>query len=126
MTSCPDSPRLWACVLGACDEPERDALDAHVLDCRPCLIEFLRLKRVTEDGAAFEQRPAPAVHAKLRQVVASRRPRRKLWLVAGAAAAAAALIILAVRASAAWHPLAPPPDAASEGYVDVIPFNERT
>jgi anti-sigma factor RsiW len=125
MTSCPETPRLWAYVLGACDELERDVLDAHVLDCRGCLFQMLKLKRITEDGAAFEQRPAPGAHARLREVVARRRPRR-LWLVVGAAAAAAIVFVLAVRASWAPAPLLPPPAAAGSGVVDLLPFDERT
>jgi hypothetical protein len=115
---------VW--VLGACEEPERDALDAHVLECRTCLVEGLRLKRVTEDGAAFEQRPSEKVRAKLRQRVLSARPKRKLWVVVGAAAAAAVLFVLALRASSTWRPLLPPPAAGGARFVDVIPFNERT
>lgn len=124
MSECPATPRWWAYLLGASDEPERDALDAHVLGCRACLSEFLRLKRINEDGAAFDERPSPKVHASLRKAVARRGP-RKLWLVVGAAAAAAVVFLLASRLTTP-QPLPPPPGTAGSGLYDALPFDERT
>jgi anti-sigma factor RsiW len=126
MTRCPDSNQWWAYVLGACDDAQRDALDAHLFACHGCLTQMVRLKRLTEDGAAFDMRPAPRVHEQLRQVVAARRPRRSLWLAVGAAAAAVVLGVLVVRAASQRRAPLPAPAAATDGFVDAIPFNERT
>jgi hypothetical protein len=99
-------------------------LDAHVLGCRTCLVELLRLKRVNEDGAAFDERPSPLLQAKLRKAVARRGPRR-LLLVVGAAAAAAVVFLLASRL-ATPQPLPPPPGTLGSGLYDALPFDERT
>jgi anti-sigma factor RsiW len=125
MTDCPTSERLWAYLLGACEGPERDVLDAHVLDCRACLVEYFNLKRVNEDGAAFDERPRPAVRARLRDAVRRRGPRR-MWLVVGAAAAAAVVFLLGSRVMLTPQPLPPPPGTLGSGLYDALPFDERT
>jgi len=49
---------------------ERDAIDAHLLDCRACLEAYLALKRATE--ARPLERPSAEARARLRGAVAAR------------------------------------------------------
>jgi len=111
------TPALLAWQLGACESPEREAIDAHLAGCSACLSKFLATKRVTEDAAAFDERPAPAVRARLRSSVGkrARRPVRR-WVV-GLAAAALLLGFVGWRARTP-PPLSPPPAAAGHGLVD--------
>lgn len=96
--------------LGASDDAEHAAVDAHLLECRACLGELLSLKRRFDAAAAFDERPSAQVRERLRAGV-----RRKLGLrvtrprlfAAGAVALAAALLALAWfgRAKPAPHPV---------------------
>jgi len=118
--TCDDvTPALLAWQLGACEGPERDAIDAHLASCASCLARGLATKRITEDAAAFDERPALAVRERLRASVAKRAQRRPVsmrWVVG---LAAAALILTFV----GWRMFAPPslstpPSAAGHGLVD--------
>lgn len=117
--TCDDvTPALLAWQLGACEGPEREAIDAHLAGCPSCLSRGLATKRIAEDAAAFEERPSLAVRERLRATVA-KRARRAVpvrWVVG---LAAAALILAFV----GWRVLAPPslstpPSAAGHGLVD--------
>ncbi|MDP1821754.1 MAG: zf-HC2 domain-containing protein [Archangium sp.] len=117
--TCDDvTPALLAWQLGACESPERDAIDVHLATCPACLGRFLATKRITEDAAAFDERPAPAVRERLRGHVArrARRPVRTSWVV-GLAAAALLLGFLGWRVLTP-APLTTPPAAAGHGLVD--------
>ena len=95
MTPCEElEPRVLAYQLGACEPQLRDELDAHLLTCIGCLTRFLAQKRVCEDAAAFDQRPSPALHPRLRAAVLARRahrPRSRAVWVMGLAAVLFAL-----------------------------------
>ena len=116
--TCDDvTPTLLAWQLGGCESPEREFIDAHVAACPTCLATFLSLKRIAEDAAAFDERPAPAIRARLRDTVGkrARRPVRR-WVV-GLAAAALLLAFMG------WRVLTPasltaPASAAGHGLVD--------
>jgi anti-sigma factor RsiW len=107
--TCDDlTPALFAWQLGACEGPERDAIDAHLTGCPSCLARALATKRISEDAAAFDERPALAVRA--------RRPVPVRWVVGLAAAA----VILAL---VGWRLFAPPAlsipsSVAGHGLVD--------
>jgi anti-sigma factor RsiW len=118
--TCDDvTPALLAWQLGACEGPEREAIDAHLAACPACVARALATKRVTEDAAAFDERPSLPVRERLRATVAKRAQRRPVavrWVVG---LAAAALIIALV----GWRMLAPPSlstpaSAAGHGLVD--------
>jgi hypothetical protein len=88
-------------------DEERDAIDAHLLECRACLKAYLALKRAAERGPL--EKPSSAVRQRLRADVAAAFPsktRRELGvtllarriplyqgLFAAAVAAAIALVI---------------------------------
>lgn len=117
--TCDDvSPALLGWQLGACESPEREAIDAHLATCSACLAKFLALKRVTEDAAAFDERPNPAIRNRLRARV-SQRARRPVrgWMVGLAAAAMLLLGFMGWRALSAPSLIAPPA-AAGHGVVD--------
>ena len=119
MTTCDDvTPALLAWQLGACEGPQRDGIDAHLATCPSCLAKSLATKRVTEDAAAFDERPAVAVRERLRASVArrARRPARVGWVVGLAAAA----LLLAFMGWRLFSPpaLTTPPSAAGHGLVD--------
>jgi hypothetical protein len=118
------TPVLWAYHLGACSELERDGVDSHLLGCRTCLESYLKHKRMTEDAAAFDERPSAHVHARLREVVAARAPRRLklVWAMAAAAALLAFALGMQVQRSA---PLQTPQSPAGTGFADALPLNER-
>jgi anti-sigma factor RsiW len=117
--TCDDlTPALFAWQLGACEGPERDAIDAHLTGCPSCLARALATKRISEDAAAFDERPALAVRERLRATVAkrARRPVPVRWVVGLAAAA----VILAL---VGWRLFAPPAlsipsSVAGHGLVD--------
>jgi anti-sigma factor RsiW len=120
MTTCDDvTPALLAWQLGACEGPERDRIDAHLTTCAGCLSKFLATKRVTEDAAAFDERPSVLVRSRLRSVVAKRgrRPVRASWVLGLAAAA----LVLAFMGWRLFTPpsLDTPAAAAGHGLVDV-------
>jgi anti-sigma factor RsiW len=54
--------------VGAVDESERDAVEAHLVECSACVRTYLALKRAS-DRAELE-RPRPEVRARLRAEVA--------------------------------------------------------
>lgn len=91
MSTCADvKPQLLAYQLGACEHDLRDEIDGHLLGCTACLGAFLMHKRSCEDGSAFEARPSPAVHLRLREAVLAKRPRATrarpaVWLMGAAA-----------------------------------------
>lgn len=95
-------------------DEERDAIDAHLLGCRPCLETYLALKRATDRGPL--EKPSASVRARLRAEVAEtfpRAPRVAIWrrripLYQGLfAAAVAAAIALAVPSLMRGGPRAP-------------------
>jgi hypothetical protein len=95
--------------LGALEEDELDAAQAHLLACRTCLSEYLSAKRRVDSAAAFDERPSPAARHRLRTEVSHRlRPafyRPRVW---AAVAAIAALLFFFV-----WLRNRPP-DTATE------------
>jgi hypothetical protein len=104
-------PLLPLYHAGASAELEREAIDAHLLDCQPCLRVYFAAKRLSEDAALTEDRPSPGVRQRLRNEVALLRPtvlglalspRRVFWV--GALAAAAALLAFALFARRAALP----------------------
>lgn len=117
MTTCDEiTPALFAWQLGACESRERDRIDAHLVTCPSCLSRVLALKRVTEDAAAFDERPSLAVRNRVRALV-PRRSRPPMRLVIGLAVAALFLALVG------WRVLTPPalttpPSAAGHGLVD--------
>lgn len=80
--------------FGSLVATDRDAVEAHVLMCADCMRDFVLMKRDVELGATDNQRPAPAVRAR---ILASPMPqmwvtyRRRVTLIAIAAAALLAL-----------------------------------
>ena len=117
MTTCADVPsNLFAWQLGACESLERDRIDAHLMSCAACLARALSMKRVTEDAAAFDERPSLAVRTRVRGLVA-RKTRSPVRLVIGLAVAALFLAFVG------WRLLTPPslmtpPSVAGHGLVD--------
>lgn len=86
-------------------DEERDAIDAHLLECKSCLETYLSLKRAAEKRPV--ERPSPAARARLRAEVAAtfapEREKRVMFLVrriplyqgiAAAAVAAALALVL--------------------------------
>lgn len=92
-------------------DEERDAIDAHLLECKSCLETYLSLKRAAEKRPV--ERPSPAARARLRAEVAAtfaperekleKREKRVMFLVrriplyqgiAAAAVAAALALVL--------------------------------
>lgn len=64
---------LVAYRFETCDASERDAIDAHLLECQACLRAYLALKRATDLGARpREERASPEVKTRLRAEVARR------------------------------------------------------
>jgi hypothetical protein len=63
---------LVAYHFGAVDDPERDAVDAHLLGCTACLKTYLALKRATEKNGSADAgaKPSAAAKARLRAEVA--------------------------------------------------------
>ena len=117
--TCDDvTPSLLAWQLGASTSPEREGIEEHLKGCASCFAKFLELKRVSEDAAAFDERPSPRTRERLRARVKQRAPRRATWVMG--LAAAAALIILGI---VGWRALSngslsTPPAAAGHGLVD--------
>jgi len=110
--------------LGACEEPTRDQLERHLLDCKGCLDRFFSTKRGCESAAAFEERPSPMVREKVHAfaVASGLRPRSRkarLGLVVGLAAAAVLLWFFAARLLNAPPALRAP--QAEQGLVDSSP-----
>jgi anti-sigma factor RsiW len=60
---------LVAYHLGTVTDEERDAVEAHIVECSACLVTYLALKRAA-DRAELE-RPRPEVRERLRAEVAS-------------------------------------------------------
>ena len=117
--TCDDvTPFLLAWQLGATTSPEREGIEDHLKGCASCFAKFLALKRVSEDAAAFDERPSPSVRERLRSRVKRKAPRRVTWVMG--LAAAAALIILGLVGWRAMEngSLATPPAAAGHGLVD--------
>jgi len=106
--------QLVAYHFATATDAERDAIDAHLLGCRPCLETYLALKRATDRGPL--EKPSASVRARLRAEVAETfRPaprvglmRRRIPLYQGLfAAAVAAAIALAVPSLLRSGPRAP-------------------
>jgi hypothetical protein len=64
---------LVAYHLATVADDERDAIDAHLLDCTACLKTYLALKRATDRRPL--ERPSGAVRARLRADVAAAFPK---------------------------------------------------
>lgn len=62
-------PELVVYHFGETTPETRADLEEHLLDCRGCLADFLRLKREIET-ADLAARPSPAARARLREAVA--------------------------------------------------------
>ncbi len=110
--------------LGACEEPTRDQVERHLLECTGCLERYLSAKRQNESAAAFDERPSPDARAKVRAsaIALGLRPRSRsarVGLVVGLAAAAALLVLFAMRWLFAPSPLEAP--GAARGLVDSSP-----
>jgi predicted anti-sigma-YlaC factor YlaD len=103
--------------LGASDDAERTTVDAHLLDCRACLTDFLALKRQFDTAGAFEERPSALARERLRTHV--RRRLAVTWtaprlVLMGVAAVAAAVLAIS------WfgHLRPPAPSSAQETLID--------
>lgn len=59
---------LVAYHFATAHDDEREAVDAHLVTCAPCLKTYLALKRAADTGA--ELRPSPRARARLREEVA--------------------------------------------------------
>ncbi|MBX3226116.1 MAG: zf-HC2 domain-containing protein [Labilithrix sp.] len=99
------TPNLVAYHVGAIDDADREAIEAHLVGCRACLEAYLAIKRAA-DRAVFE-RPRPEVKERLRAEVlrafppreAGRRVaffRRRIPLYQGVALAAVAAAVVAL------------------------------
>lgn len=114
---------LFSFQLGACEEPIRDQVDRHLLDCRACLEQFLCEKRNCESAAAFDARPSPSARA---QIFSSMRTlglatsykRRGLAVVGLALAAAMALTFLVARSNTETSASPLPPASPQGSLVD--------
>jgi hypothetical protein len=91
--------------LGAAEDAEHASVEAHLLECKECLVAYLGLKRRFDFAAATDERPSPRVRERLRSDLLRRqRPARSVRFVAwGMAAAAAALLMFL------WVQRTPPP-----------------
>lgn len=118
-------PLLLPFHLGACEEPTRDQLERHLLDCKGCLERFFSTKRGCESAAAFEERPSLMMREKVHALAIAHgmRPRSKrarMTLVVGLAAAAALLWFLGTKFVAPAPPKLRAPQA-EQGLVDSSP-----
>ena len=79
--------------LGSVADPERDEIERHLLECRPCLRTYFQLKRRLDLAQPSEDRPSIDVRFRVRAAVAQRLPARRPFpirlVLAGAAAAGA-------------------------------------
>lgn len=66
---------LVAYQVGAIDDADRAAIEAHLVGCRSCLETYMAIKRAA-DRAVFE-RPRPEVKERLRKEVAKAFPSKK-------------------------------------------------
>jgi len=109
-------PELLGYHLGTLDLVLRDGIDAHLLACRGCLTRYLEVKRALEDGQLPDERPSPALRARVRADVAAivaPRPRRiRPAYVVGFAAAAAAIFLFAFELGAGKLHLKPAPQSS--------------
>jgi anti-sigma factor RsiW len=117
------TPALLAWQLGACASPEREQIEEHVKGCAACLAKLFATKRLTEDAAAFDERPSPVMRERLRARVKQRAsvkaPRRVTWVMGLAAAAALIILGLVGWRALSSGSLSTPPSAAGNGLVDV-------
>lgn len=66
---------LFAYHFGACEDPDRDRIDAHLVSCSECLRFYLALKRRIEVGAS--EKPSQETRERLRENVLKKfKPRR--------------------------------------------------
>jgi hypothetical protein len=110
--TCDQARPLWPLFHAGAAGPERDDLDAHLLDCRACLERYLATKRLSEDAPLSLERPSSSVREKLRGEVAAlapRAPARLRYWALGLSAAAAALAALAL--ALAQHRPTPKPNS---------------
>ena len=61
--------RLVAYHFATLDEGERDAVEAHILECRACLSSYFALKRA-RDGIRSSSKPSAHARMRLREAVA--------------------------------------------------------
>jgi anti-sigma factor RsiW len=104
MTCSDIAPDLVPFHFGEIAPAERDAIEAHLLDCPECLADYLALKRQVET-AELDERPSESARLRLRRAVAQElgietAPRPWAWWerplafgLAGAALAAAAMMV---------------------------------
>jgi hypothetical protein len=112
--------------LGALDPLARDAIDAHLLECRGCLGRYLATKRALEDGQLPDEAPSPALRARVRAdvaalVVPAPAPVTRLrpaWVVGLAAAAAVIFLFAFELGSGRFQSRAPAPSSAQAPLID--------
>jgi anti-sigma factor RsiW len=113
--------------FGVVEDEDRGRIESHLIGCRPCLEEFLALKRDIELALESDERPSPAVHRRLRRAMIDQlrrqrapvRPFRSTWeraLACGLAAGAVAASLLAVQ-HVSSSPGAPPHGIGREAAV---------
>ena len=97
--------------LGSASDAEREAVEAHLVDCHACVKIYLAVKRAADHA----ERPSPAVRERLRASVAAAFPRptkivllRKIPLYQGVALAALAAAIALFAPSVAHRVLRAP------------------
>jgi hypothetical protein len=61
---------LVAYHFGVVEDGTRERLEAHLLECRACLADFLALKRDIELSATAEAAPSGGARSRLRETVA--------------------------------------------------------
>jgi anti-sigma factor RsiW len=64
------STELMGYHFAVTDDDEREAIEAHLLDCRDCLRSYLAVKRSIECGTGLEARPSHEARKRLRDEVA--------------------------------------------------------
>lgn len=101
MDSCRDATSaLVALHFGTIDSLERDAIEAHLIECPSCVRDYLALKRAVEIPDETEA-PSETSRAKLQRSVARELARGRAgwrwWERPAATALAAASVILGLR-----------------------------
>lgn len=65
---------LVAYHVGAIEDADREAIEAHLVDCRTCLETYMAIKRAAD--RANQERPRPEVRDRLRMEVLAAFPKK--------------------------------------------------